>query len=242
MNEDTVFADRLENVKQRIAAACARVGRSPDEVTLLAVSKTFPFSRIEEAYAAGQVHFGENYIQDFIDKIELAKCRSLPLKWHFIGHLQSNKVKYFNSGFFLFHGLDSEKLAHRIAKQAVAGGFKARVLVQVNIGNEESKAGIAPACLFDFLKKVRYIEGLSIVGLMAIPPAVADAEESRPWFQALAQLFHRAQAEIFSGCSEFQEISMGMSSDFEVAVEEGATIVRVGSLLFGQRTKKVVSN
>ncbi len=242
MNADSTFAVRLAEVKQRIAAACERVGRSPDEVTLLAVSKTFPFSRIEEAYAAGQVHFGENYIQDCLDKMDLAKSRSLPLQWHFIGHLQSNKVKLLGDGFYLFHGLDSEKLARRIAKQAVAGGFKARVLVQVNIGNEASKAGIAPVCLFDFLKKVRYIEGLSIVGLMAIPPVVAEAAESRPWFRELSELFYQAQGEIFSGCSEFQEISMGMSSDFEVAVEEGATIVRVGSRLFGQRTKKVVSN
>ena len=242
MNATSTFATRLEEVKQRISAACERVGRSSDEVTLLAVSKTFPFSRIEEAYAAGQVHFGENYLQDCLEKISLAKAAAMPLRWHFIGHLQSNKVKLLGDGFSLFHGLDSEKLAQRLGRQAVAGAFEYRVLVQVNIGNEESKSGIVPACLFDFLKKVRYIEGLSIVGLMAIPPVVADVEESRPWFQALAQLFRRAQVEIFSGCPEFHEISMGMSSDFEVAVEEGATIVRVGSLLFGQRTKKVVSN
>jgi len=242
MNPDVVFADRLENVKQRITAACARVGRSPDEVTLLAVSKTFPFARIEEAYAAGQVHFGENYIQDCLQKMDLAKSLSLPLKWHFIGHLQTNKVKYYNSGFFLFHGLDSEKLAQRIARQALTAGFEARVLIQVNIGNEASKAGIAPDGLFDFLKKVRYIEGLSIAGLMAIPPVVADAEGSRPYFRTLAELFAQARTEIFADSPDFKEISMGMSQDFEIAVEEGATIVRVGSLLFGQRTKKVVRN
>ncbi len=242
MNVNSTFATRLAEVKQRVITACARVGRNPDEVTLLAVSKTFPFSRIEEAYAAGQVHFGENYIQDCLDKMVLAKSRSLPLRWHFIGHLQSNKVKYLTSGFFLFHGLDSEKLALRIAKQAVAGGFNARVLVQVNIGNESSKAGIVPACLFDFLRKVRYIEGLTIVGLMAIPPVVVEATESRPYFHSLVELFYQAQTEIFFDSPEFKDISMGMSKDFEVAIEEGATIVRVGSLLFGQRTKKVVTN
>jgi pyridoxal phosphate enzyme (YggS family) len=242
MTANSTFKTRLDDVNQRIAAACRRVGRNPEAVTLLAVSKTFPFARLEEAYAAGQIHFGENYIQDCLDKMVLAKSKALPWKWHFIGHLQSNKVKYFNGGFYLFHGLDSEKLAQRLARQALAGDFRARVLVQVNIGNEASKAGIAPASLFDFLNKVRYIEGLSIAGLMAIPPVVAEAEASRPYFQELSQLFHQSQAEIFPDCPEFKHISMGMSKDFEVAVEEGATIVRVGSLLFGQRDKKVVIN
>lgn len=242
MISDLTFKMRLDEVKHRIHTACTRCGRNSDEVTLLAVSKTFPFSSIEEAYAAGQIHFGENYIQDCIDKMVLAREVSLPLKWHFIGHLQSNKVRYFNSGFSLFHGLDSEKLARRLAKQAVIGGFRAQVLVQVNIGNEETKSGIDPACLFDFLKKVRYIEGLSVVGLMAIPPVFAEAEGGRPYFRLLYELFQQARAEIFSDSDEFKHISMGMSKDFEVAIEEGATIVRVGSLLFGQRVKKVVNN
>lgn len=238
MTLKSTFATRLEQVRQQLAAACVRVGRNPDDVTLLAVSKTFPFSAIEEAYAAGQIHFGENYIQDCLAKIELAKAQSLPLQWHFIGHLQSNKVKFLNSDFYLFHGLDSEKLALRLARLAVAGNFKFHVLVQVNLGNEPSKAGVASAELFDFLMKVRYIKGLSIDGLMAIPPIVAEAEASRPYFRALFQLFQQARAEIFPDSPGFKHISMGMSKDFTVAIEEGATIVRVGSLLFGHREKK----
>ncbi len=231
------FQARLNDVKQRIADACRRCGRNPDEVTLLAVSKTFPFARIEEALAAGQVDFGENYIQDCLLKITAARERKLNLRWHFIGHLQSNKVKYYNPDFYLFHGLDSEKLARKLAAKAVAGNFSARVLIQVNIGDEASKAGIPVAGLFDFIEKVRYIEGLSIMGLMAIPPAVVTAAESRPYFRELYQLFMQTRGEFFAESTGFKHLSMGMSKDFEVAVEEGATIVRVGSLLFGDRKK-----
>ena len=237
MTSNSTFKTRLAEVNREIVCACERVGRKPEDVTLLAVSKTFPFASIEEAYAAGQTHFGENYIQDCLDKIVLARASEIPLRWHFIGHLQSNKVKYYNSGFYLFHGLDSLKLARRLAGKALAGGFTARVLVQVNIGDEATKAGISVASLFDFLKQVRYIEGLSITGLMAIPPAAATAEASRPWFRSLHELFIEAQGEIFYDCPEFTEISMGMSKDFAIAIEEGATIVRVGSRLFGERKK-----
>ncbi|MCK5679599.1 YggS family pyridoxal phosphate-dependent enzyme [bacterium] len=233
----TDFNLRLAEVQSRIISTCKRCGRDPADVTLLAVSKTFPFSHVEEAYAAGQLHFGENYIQDCLEKMDQARSVKIHLKWHFIGHLQSNKVKFFNPDFHLFHGLDSLKLAQRLARRALSGGFVARALVQVNIGNEASKAGISVASLFDFLTNVRYIEGLSIEGLMAIPPAVASPEASRPYFRSLRQLFIRAKSEIFPDSSVFQQISMGMSKDYEVAIEEGATIVRVGSLLFGQRKK-----
>ncbi len=238
----TTFKIRLTAVQNRIITACERCGRNPDEITLVAVSKTFPFARIEDAAGAGQVHFGENYIQDCVNKMAQARDRNLPLQWHFIGHLQSNKVKFYNNGFHLFHGLDSVKLARGLARKAVAGKFKARVLVQVNIGDEATKAGIPAASLFDFLSEIGYIEGLSIEGLMAIPPAGASAEASRPYFRSLFKLFTEAQAEFIPVFPEFKQLSMGMSKDFEVAVEEGATIVRVGSLLFGEREKKVVVN
>ena len=238
---NNTFEIRLAAVQKRINAACERCGRNPDEITLLAVSKTFPFSRIEEAYAAGQIHFGENYIQDCVEKMARAQSLNLPLQWHFIGHLQSNKVKFYDAGFYLFHGLDSVKLARSLARKAVAGNFKARVLIQVNIGDELTKAGIAAANLFDFLKEIGYMEGLSIEGLMAIPPVGASAEASRPYFQELFKLFTMAKTEFSTVLPEFNQLSMGMSKDFEVAIEEGATIVRVGSLLFGERKQKVLS-
>ena len=235
----STFETRLAAVREQIAAACERCGRDPEEITLVAVSKTFPFARIEEAYSAGQVDFGENYIQDCVEKMNRAESLKLPLRWHFIGHLQSNKIKFYDAAFHLFHGLDSVKLGRGLARKALAGNFKARVLVQVNIGDEASKAGIPAASLFDFLREIGYIEGLSIAGLMAIPPAGASAEASRPYFRSLFKLFTEAKAQFLPDMPEFKQLSMGMSKDFTVAVEEGATIVRVGSLLFGERQKKV---
>ena len=235
---NNTFKIRLAAVRNRINLACERSGRNPDEITLLAVSKTFPFSRIEEAYAAGQVHFGENYIQDCVDKIARAQSFNLPLQWHFIGHLQSNKVKFYDAGFYLFHGLDSVKLARGLSRKALAENFRARVLIQVNIGDEATKSGITAAGLFDFIREIGYMEGLSIEGLMTIPPVGASAEASRPYFQELFKLFTCAKAEFIELLPEFKQLSMGMSNDFEIAIEEGATIVRVGSLLFGEREKK----
>ena len=133
----TDFSSRLADVQSCILSTCEHCGRNPDDITLLAVSKTFPFSHVEEAYSAGQLHFGENYIQDCLEKMDQARSAKIHLKWHFIGHLQSNKVKFFNPDFHLFHGLDSLKLAQRLARRALSGGFVARALVQVNIGEQD---------------------------------------------------------------------------------------------------------
>ena len=235
MTNKNTFQQRLSDVRDRIAAACQRSGRSIDDVTLIAVSKTFPFSRLEEAYTAGQLHFGENYMQDCLAKIDQAKSLGLPLKWHFIGHLQSNKAKLFNPQFYLFHALDSLKLARQLARVALSQGFTARVLVQVNIALEATKSGVAPLELIAFLDKLRYIEGLSVEGLMTIPPATASPEESRPYYRDLFAKFNEAREALFLDSPSFQHLSMGMSNDFEVAIEEGATYIRVGSLLFGER-------
>ncbi|MEA3332670.1 MAG: YggS family pyridoxal phosphate-dependent enzyme [Pseudomonadota bacterium] len=239
MTEKSTFQQRLSVVKNRMAAACRRSGRSIDDVTLIAVSKTFPFSRLEEAYTAGQLHFGENYMQDCLAKMEQAKSLGLPFKWHFIGHLQSNKAKYFNPQFYLFHALDSLKLAQQLARVALSQGLTASVLVQVNIALEASKSGVAPMELIAFLDKLRYIEGLSIEGLMTIPPVTVSSEESRPYYRDLFTKFHEAREAFFLGDPAFRHLSMGMSNDFEIAIEEGATCVRVGSLLFGDRTKRI---
>ena len=238
MTEITTFQQRLADVQNRMAAACLRSGRSIDDITLIAVSKTFPFSRLEEAYSAGQLHFGENYMQDCLAKIEQARSLNLPLKWHFIGHLQSNKAKFFTPQFYLFHALDSLKLARQLARVALSQGSTARVLVQVNIALESSKSGVAPLELIAFLDKLRYIEGLSIEGLMTIPPPTASPEESRPYYQDLFAKFKEVRKTLFLDDRTFRHLSMGMSNDFEIAIEEGATYVRVGSLLFGDRTVK----
>ena len=235
MNEISTFQLRLAEVRSRMAAACNRSGRSIDDVTLIAVSKTFPFSRLEVAYAAGQLHFGENYMQDCLAKIDQAKTLGLPFKWHFIGHLQSNKAKFFNPQFYLFHALDSLKLAQQLARVALSQGFTARVLVQVNIALEASKSGVTPMELIAFLDKLRYIEGLSVEGLMTIPPVTVSPEESRPYYRDLFIKFHEAREALYQDDPAFCHLSMGMSNDFEIAIEEGATYVRVGSLLFGQR-------
>ena len=239
MDKILTFQQRLVEVQKRIAAACRRCGRSGDDVTLIAVSKTFPFARLEEAYLAGQLHFGENYMQDCLAKIEEAKTRDLPFKWHFIGHLQRNKVKYFNPQFYLFHALDSLKLAQQLARVSLSKGFTARVLVQVNIGLEASKSGVRPSELIAFLDRLRYIAGLSVEGLMTIPPATLSPEESRPYYRALYSKFSEAKEELYFNKPSFRHLSMGMSNDFEVAIEEGATYIRVGSLLFGERTKRI---
>ena len=239
MTELSTFKPRLVAVQKRIAEACQRCGRSIDDVTLIAVSKTFPFARLEEAYVAGQLHFGENYMQDCLAKIDEAKSRDLPFKWHFIGHLQRNKAKYFNSQFYLFHALDSLELARQLAKVSLNNGFTARILVQVNIGLETSKSGVNPSELIAFLKRLRYIEGLSVEGLMTIPPISSSPEMSRPYYRALSAKFKVAKEELFSQDPSFRHLSMGMSNDFEVAIEEGATYIRVGSLLFGERAKRL---
>ncbi len=234
-----LFQQRLFEVQKRIAAACNRSGRAVADVTLIAVSKTFPFSRIEEAYSSGQYHFGENYMQDCLAKIDAAEEAHIPLKWHFIGHLQRNKAKFYSSRFYLLHTLDSLALAQQLAKAALSSGFKARVLVQVNIGMETSKSGVAPVELFAFLDKLRYIDGLSVCGLMTIPPVTFNQEDSRPYYRELYNKFLQAKETIYSDDYSFKHLSMGMSNDFEIAIEEGATYVRVGSLLFGDRSKRL---
>ena len=239
ITEISTFKQRLAAVHKRMVEACLRCGRSIDDVTLIAVSKTFPFSRLDEAYAAGQLHFGENYMQDCLAKIDEAKSLDFPFKWHFIGHLQRNKAKYFNSQFYLFHALDSLELARQLAKVSSNKGFTARILVQVNVGLETSKSGVNPSELFAFLKRLRYIDGLSVEGLMTIPPITASAEESRPYYRALSAKFRAVKEELFTHDPSFRHLSMGMSNDFEVAIEEGATYIRVGSLLFGDRAKRL---
>ena len=206
----------LADVRARIAAACARARRDPASVSLVAVSKTKPVELIREAAQAGQASFGENYAQDFREKHE-----ALPdLDWHFIGALQTNKVKYVAGKAALIHTCDRLALAREISKRARG---EQRVLLEVNVGREPQKAGVLPDDAEALLDQIRALPGLRCEGLMCIPPAEGDP---RPHFAALRELAEKLG---------LRQLSMGMSADYEAAIEEGATIVRVGTAIFGAR-------
>jgi len=211
--------DNLIAVERRIVGACARAGRKSEEITLVAVSKTFPASVVEEAIAAGATEVGENRVQEARDKQPLVRGRA---RWHLIGHLQSNKARDAVRLFDVIQTIDSVGLAEKVARAAEAAGKVQEVLLEVNIGNESQKSGAAPAEVDALAKSVRAFGALQLRGLMAIPPA----EEVRRWFGEL-----RAMRD----ATGLRELSMGMTDDFEVAVEEGATIVRVGRAIFGER-------
>jgi len=212
------IADRADEVRARLERAAARAGRRPDEVTLVAVSKAQPVAAVRGAHAAGLRAFGENYVQEWAEKA--AMLADLELAWHFIGHLQRNKAKEVAGRVALIHGVDSPALAEALARRAPA---TQDVLVEVNVAGETTKSGIAPAELAPLLEAMARLPQIRCRGLMAIPPPDQD---NRLHFRALAALA-RAHG--------LPELSMGMSDDFEVAVEEGATIVRVGTAIFGPR-------
>ncbi len=225
------FAENLNSIRQRIQAACERAGRAPDSVTLLAVSKTHPPETISAAADCGQWLFGESKIQEARVKIPLCpgKCR-----WHFIGHLQSNKVRDAVQWFEMIQSVDGLGLAREISKRCEAAAKTMPVLLEVNVAGEATKFGYAPERLLAELKELIALPRIEIQGLMAIPPYAAGPEKARPCFRRLRELKERTEAAMGAA---LPHLSMGMSGDFETAVEEGATIVRVGVALFGPRRK-----
>jgi pyridoxal phosphate enzyme (YggS family) len=228
----SLIADNLAAVKERMAQAARKSGREPDAVRLVAVTKTVPVERITEAGEFGGCVFGENKIQEARDKIETLGTESY--HWHFIGHLQRNKVKYIPGLFELIHSVDNSELAEEIHRYSMQHGLVTPVLIQVNVSGETSKSGVAPADLEELLEMVVSLNGISVRGLMTIPPFDPDPEKSRKHFATLRQLrdrMHKLDIENIS----MDELSMGMSNDFEVAIEEGATWVRVGTAIFGAR-------
>jgi pyridoxal phosphate enzyme (YggS family) len=228
-----VIAERVTAVRERIARAAERAGRAPDAVRLVAVSKTHPVERVREAFAAGLREFGENRVQEAEAKIEaLADLRAAGLRWHLIGHLQSNKARRAAALFDVVHSIDSAELGLRLARLGQEAGRPLRGLVQVDLAGEATKSGLPEADLLPALEALRGAEGLQVEGLMLLPPFLEDAEAVRPYFRRLRELLERARAE---GLLAGRELSMGMSHDFEVAVAEGATLVRVGTALFGER-------
>ncbi|WP_408890845.1 YggS family pyridoxal phosphate-dependent enzyme [Myxococcus faecalis] len=220
----TGLAERLASVKERIAKACERAGRPVESVTLVAVSKLKPAALIREAYAAGQRDFGENYAQELRDKAqELSDLEGL--RWHAIGPLQTNKVKYVAKVASAFHALDRLEVARELSKRR-EGTSPLPCYVEVNVGGESTKSGLEPAALPDFLGQARALPGLTLVGLMSLPPPTDDVARARGYFDALREL---ARSHGLPG------LSMGTTHDFELAIEAGATLVRVGTALFGER-------
>ncbi len=226
-----MLQDNLKEIENRVQAACDRAGRSRDEVTLIAVSKTKPIEDLTEIYNAGVRDFGENKVQELTDKIE-----KMPndIKWHMIGHLQRNKVKYIIDKVELIHSVDSFRLAEEINIQAKKKGIVVPILVEVNIADEESKFGVSKEDAMELVKQIATLDGLTVKGLMSIAPYVVDSEENRPYFHKIKDLSVDISNENIDNVS-MDILSMGMSGDFEVAIEEGATMVRVGTGIFGER-------
>ena len=226
-----MLKDNLFDVEQLIQAACDRAGRDRSEVTLIAVSKTKPESDLQEIYDQGIRDFGENKVQELCRKIE-----NMPkdIKWHMIGHLQRNKVKYIVDQVELIHSVDSFRLAEEINIQAKKKEIVVPILVEVNIAQEESKFGVSKEDAIELVKQIAALDGVQIKGLMTIAPYVVDSEENRGYFRKIKDLSVDIENEnIDNVCMDI--ISMGMTGDFEVAIEEGSTMVRVGTGIFGER-------
>jgi hypothetical protein len=224
---DSTLAERLQHVRERVAEAAARAGRPAGSVRLLAVSKTKPAEQIREAYAAGQRDFGENYVQELCAKAA-ALADLTDIRFHLIGPLQRNKVKLVVPVVSLVHTVDRASLAEELSKRAAAAGRMLPVLLEVNVSGEASKAGCSPEEAPSLAAAVRELPGVALRGLMTIPPDTEDRELARPYFRRLRELRDALGADL-------PELSMGMSHDFEIAIEEGATIVRVGTAIFGAR-------
>jgi pyridoxal phosphate enzyme (YggS family) len=229
------IADQLAHIHQRIHAAARRAGRNPDEIALMAVSKTFPAADIAQGYTAGQRLFGESKVQEFVEKLPNLSALQ-DARFHMIGHLQSNKAAKAAEIFDAIDSVDSAKLAQRLNEAAQKMGKTLDVLIEINVGGEEAKSGLAPGSpeIAAILQQASNWPGLRIRGLMAVPPFSDDPEGSRPYFRKLRELREQLTGPNFPGIT-LDTLSMGMSHDFEVAIEEGSTCVRVGTAIFGER-------
>lgn len=227
----TTIANALQAVRQRIGLAAAAAGRPVASIQLLAVSKTFPAAAVRQAYTAGQRAFGESYVQEAVEKV--AALNDLPLKWHFIGPIQSNKTRPIAESFAWVHSLDRTRIADRLSAGRPKNLPDLQVCLQVNVSGEASKSGVAPEELPALARYVQTLPRLKLRGLMAIPEPTDDPAKQREAFVRLRQLLEQLNAEGF----QLDTLSMGMSDDLEAAIAEGATIVRVGSAIFGERQK-----
>lgn len=245
MNGESTLPERYEQLRRRIGAACAAAGRPADSVEILAVSKTFPAALVLELASLGQRAFGESYLQEAVAKIddcEAERQRMLAerpdaarahLEWHFIGPIQSNKTRTVAERFDWVHSVERERIARRLSEQRPAGMAPLNVCIQVNVSEEGSKSGCAPNECLPLARLVRGLAGLRLRGLMAIPAPSDDPDVQRGQFASLRELFERVRADGI----ELDTLSMGMSSDLEAAIAEGATLVRVGTAIFGSRAR-----
>lgn len=224
-------SENYKEVEERVRKACERAGRAREEVTLIAVSKTKPVEDIRELIELSVVDFGENKVQEMCAKQEEIPE---PLHWHLIGHLQRNKVKYIAKSAYLIHSVDSLRLAEEIQKEAAKAERICPVLIEVNIGDEESKSGVPYEEAEELVRAAAALPNVEVKGLMCIAPIAAEAEENRGYFRKMRQLRDRLKELKLPG-APMTELSMGMTGDFEVAIEEGATLVRVGTAIFGKR-------
>jgi pyridoxal phosphate enzyme (YggS family) len=227
----TSIAENLERVREQIAHAAAKVGRAPNEVELVAITKTHAAEKVREAIQAGQSLFGESRVQE-----ARAKIPELPsaIRWHFVGHLQKNKIRHALPLFEMIHSVDSLALAQEINRIAAEEGMHPRILLEINVAGEGSKFGFAPDKLREQMEALLALPRLSVLGLMTIPPLGEEPEASRKYFVQLRELRDRIQTEFRV---DLGQLSMGMTQDYAVAVEEGATLVRVGTAIFGERSK-----
>ena len=226
-----MIKERMEEVREQIASACRNVQRDPSEVTLVAVSKTKPVSALEEAYQVGARDFGENKVQELVEKAEI-----LPkdIRWHMIGHLQRNKVKYIIDKVWMIHSVDSLRLAEEISREAVKHQLCMGILIEVNVAQEASKFGVTVDEAESLIRQIALLPGIRILGLMTIAPFVEHEEENRKFFAQLKQLAVDIEGKNIDNVT-MKYLSMGMTGDYRVAVEEGATHVRVGTGIFGER-------
>ncbi len=248
-----MMKENIDNIEKRIQAACDRAGRDRSEVTLIAVSKTKPNGMLQEAYSLGMRHFGENKVQELKQKYEELNDGFPGVHWHLIGHLQRNKVKYIIDKATLVHSVDSIRLAGQIEEEAAKRNLICDILVEVNIAGEDTKFGVAPEAVLPFLQEMRHLSHIRPRGLMTVAPFVENPEKNREYFKKLRQLYvdiksknidnigngtillngAEAGSENYLEC--FDILSMGMTGDFEVAIEEGATMIRIGTGIFGER-------
>ena len=226
-----MIVENVENIRRRIACACDKAGRTPGDITLVAVAKTFSAEMVQQVLDVGIYDIGENFVQELREKRE--NLGNNPIRWHFIGHLQTNKVKYLAEWIHLIHSVDSVDIGREISKRAERSGRTVDILLEVNTTGEKSKFGLAPAVVAMRVKELMQFPNLNVAGLMTIGPFLPDPEESRPAFRTLRTLRDNMKNEGV----HLPHLSMGMTNDFEVAIEEGATLVRIGTAIFGKRIK-----
>jgi len=227
--------ENIDDIVKRIEVTCKKAGRNPNDITLIAVSKTVESPKVREALEAGIDNLGENRVQELIKKYE--DLKDTDIKWHMIGHLQKNKVKYIIDKTVLIHSVDSLSLAEEIDKRAKNKGLVANVLIELNIGEEESKFGIKEENIYDFIKSLENFENIRVLGLMTVAPFCENPEDVRWVFKKMKDIYDKISTMNLKN-AEMKYLSMGMTNDFEVAIEEGSNMIRIGTAIFGARKYK----